>query len=50
MALIDTVMATLHLVVGGLWTGSVLFFALAVLPTPAPGTSAPPRSNRSSRA
>ncbi|WP_115891321.1 transporter [Haloferax sp. Atlit-48N] len=33
MALIDTVMATLHLVVGGLWTGSVLFFALAVLPT-----------------
>ena len=31
MALIDTVMATLHLVVGGLWTGSVLFFALAVL-------------------
>ncbi|WP_411962857.1 transporter [Haloferax sp. YSMS24] len=33
MALIDTVMATVHLVVGGLWTGSVLFFALAVLPT-----------------
>ncbi|KTG19483.1 hypothetical protein [Haloferax profundi] len=33
MALIDTVMATVHLLVGGLWTGSVLFFALAVLPT-----------------
>jgi hypothetical protein len=33
MALIDTVMATTHLLVGGLWTGSVLFFALAVLPT-----------------
>ncbi|WP_416839145.1 transporter [Haloferax sp. DFSO52] len=33
MALIDTVMATVHLLVGGLWTGSVLFFALSVLPT-----------------
>lgn len=33
MALIDTVMATIHLLVGGLWTGGVLFFALAVLPT-----------------
>ncbi|MFC7204182.1 transporter [Haloferax namakaokahaiae] len=33
MALIDTVMATVHLLVGGLWTGSVLFFAVAVLPT-----------------
>jgi hypothetical protein len=33
MSLIDTVMATVHLLVGGLWTGSVLFFAAAVLPT-----------------
>ncbi|ELZ91619.1 hypothetical protein C440_14934 [Haloferax mucosum ATCC BAA-1512] len=33
MVLIDTIMATVHLLVGGLWTGSVLFFALAVLPT-----------------
>ncbi|WP_410765243.1 transporter [Haloferax sp. DFSO60] len=33
MTLIDTVMATVHLLVGGLWTGSVLFFAAAVLPT-----------------
>ncbi|AFK18672.2 transporter [Haloferax mediterranei ATCC 33500] len=33
MALIDTVIATTHMLVGGLWTGSVLFFALAVLPT-----------------
>ena len=33
MSLLDTAMATVHLLVGGLWTGSVLFFALAVLPT-----------------
>lgn len=33
MTLTDTVMATIHLLVGGLWTGSVLFFAAAVLPT-----------------
>ncbi|ELZ84228.1 transporter [Haloferax larsenii] len=33
MALIDTVMATVHMLVGGLWMGSVLFFAVGVLPT-----------------
>ena len=33
MALVDTVLATVHLLVGALWVGSVAFFAAAVLPT-----------------
>ncbi|WP_396613212.1 transporter [Haloferax sp. S1W] len=33
MALIDTTIATVHMLVGGLWMGSVLFFAVGVLPT-----------------
>lgn len=32
MTLLETAMATTHLLVGGLWAGSVLFFAGAVLP------------------
>jgi len=33
MSLLDTVMYTLHLLFGGVWTGSVVFVTLAVLPT-----------------
>lgn len=33
MALIDTALATVHLLVGALWVGSVVFFATIVLPT-----------------
>lgn len=37
MAVIDTVMASAHLLFAGLWTGSVLFAAYAVIPTAASG-------------
>jgi uncharacterized membrane protein len=33
MALIDTALATAHLLVGALWVGSIVFFAWIVLPT-----------------
>jgi hypothetical protein len=33
MAVIDTAMRTLHLTFGALWTGSVVLFALGVLPS-----------------
>ncbi|WP_152040442.1 transporter [Salinigranum salinum] len=33
MALVDTVLATIHLLIGALWVGSVVFFAGVVLPT-----------------
>jgi uncharacterized membrane protein len=33
MALVDTALATVHLLVGALWVGSVGFFAAVVLPT-----------------
>lgn len=33
MSVVDAVMYSLHVVFAGLWTGSVLFFAGAVLPT-----------------
>jgi uncharacterized membrane protein len=33
MALVDTALATVHLLVGALWVGSVVFFAGVVLPT-----------------
>ncbi len=32
MALVDTALATVHLLVGALWVGSVVFFAGVVLP------------------
>jgi uncharacterized membrane protein len=32
MALVDTALATVHLLVGALWAGSVVFFAGVVLP------------------
>jgi uncharacterized membrane protein len=32
MALIDTALATVHLLVGALWVGGVVFFAAVVLP------------------
>ncbi|WP_136602171.1 copper resistance protein CopD [Salinigranum halophilum] len=38
MALIDTALATTHLVVGALWVGSVVFFAVVVLPAARGGT------------
>jgi uncharacterized membrane protein len=37
MAAIDTAMATIHLLVAGLWAGSVVFVALAVLPAASSG-------------
>jgi len=37
MALVETAVATVHLLVGALWVGSVVFFALAVLPRAAEG-------------
>jgi hypothetical protein len=37
MAVIDAVMASAHLLFAGLWTGSVLFTAYAVIPTAANG-------------
>jgi uncharacterized membrane protein len=33
MALVDTALATVHLLIGALWVGSVGFFAVVVLPT-----------------
>jgi hypothetical protein len=33
MAVIDTAMRTLHLVFGGLWTGSVVLFVFGVIPS-----------------
>lgn len=32
MALIDTALTTVHLLVGALWVGSIVFFAVVVLP------------------
>lgn len=37
MAVIDSVMASAHLLFAGLWTGSVLFTAYAVVPTAVAG-------------
>jgi len=37
MALVETVTSTVHLLVGALWVGAVVFFALAVLPRAAAG-------------
>jgi hypothetical protein len=37
MAIVDAAMASAHLVFAGLWTGSVLFTAYAVIPTAAAG-------------
>ncbi|MFB6122015.1 MAG: CopD family protein [Haloferacaceae archaeon] len=37
MAAIDTAVATIHLLFAGLWAGSVVFVALAVLPTASAG-------------
>ncbi|MFC6987998.1 transporter [Haloplanus sp. GCM10025708] len=37
MAAIDTAVATIHLLFAGLWAGSVVFVALAVLPTATAG-------------
>lgn len=37
MTLVDTAVATVHLLFAGLWTGSVLFVAYAVLPTAVAG-------------
>jgi uncharacterized membrane protein len=39
MALLDTVMFTVHLLVAGVWTGSVVFVTLAVLPVAEDGTA-----------
>lgn len=41
MAIVDTVVYATHLLVGALWTGSVLFAALAVLPTAKAGDIRP---------
>lgn len=41
MAAIDTAMYTIHLLVGTVWTGSVLFLAWAVLPTARAGEIRP---------
>lgn len=41
MALIDTVMQTVHVAFAGLWTGSVILFALAVLPSGVNGDISP---------
>lgn len=41
MALVDTVTSTVHLAFAALWTGSVLFLTLAVLPTARDGTVGP---------
>jgi uncharacterized membrane protein len=38
MALIDTALATVHLLVGALWVGSVVFFAAVVLPAARAGS------------
>lgn len=42
MSLVDTVMIVLHGIFGSLWTGSILFFAGAVLPAAASGSLSPP--------
>ena len=39
MAIFDTVVITLHLVVAGVWTGSVIFATVAVLPTVRDGSA-----------
>ena len=41
MAVIDTVMQTVHVVFAGLWTGSIILFALAVLPSGVNGDISP---------
>lgn len=41
MTLVDTAVYAVHLIVGALWTGSVLFAALAVLPTARAGDIRP---------
>jgi uncharacterized membrane protein len=41
MAVIDTAMQTLHVLFAGLWTGSVVLFALAVLPSGLSGDIGP---------
>jgi hypothetical protein len=42
MAVIDTAMQAVHLVFAGVWTGSVVFVAYAVLPTAASGEASVP--------
>ncbi|WP_135363347.1 transporter [Halosimplex halophilum] len=39
MSALDTAMYVLHLVFGGVWTGSVVFVTLGVLPTAQDGTA-----------
>lgn len=39
MTALDTAMYVVHLVFGGVWTGSVVFVTLGVLPTAADGTA-----------
>jgi uncharacterized membrane protein len=39
MTLLDTVMYAVHLLFGGLWTGSVVFVTFAVLPTARDGVA-----------
>lgn len=41
MSIIDTVMQTTHVVFAGLWTGSVILFTLAVLPSGVTGDIRP---------
>ncbi|MFB6136064.1 MAG: CopD family protein [Halobacteriaceae archaeon] len=41
MALLDTAMSALHVLFAGLWTGSVLFFALTALPAASEGDARP---------
>jgi uncharacterized membrane protein len=39
MALIDTALYAVHLLVGGVWTGSVVFVTVAILPTARDGVA-----------